>query len=491
MRIRPFRALRPTPAAAAAVACVPYDVVTTDAARALAAGAPLSFLHVTRAEIDLGPHVDPHDPVVYSAARANLARLRREAPLVVEDEPALYVYRLRDGGHEQTGLAGCFPLDDYDAGAIRRHERTRRDKEDDRTHHMAAVGAQTGIVFLAYRRRAEIDDLVAAVRAGAPLFDFEAPDGVRHTVWRATAGQTADLVDGFAAVPALYIADGHHRAASAARARRELAWRGAEGVGPTARDHLLAVAFPDRETRILPYNRTVSDLAGAGPEEFLASVAARLPVTSADAATPGKGAVAMYVDGRWHRVELSPSAAGSASAFVAGGGASGPGAGGGASGPGTGGGASDPGTGGGASDPGAGGGASGPGAGGGASDPGTGGGASHPGAGGGGASDPGAGGSAPDPAAALDAARLQTLLLEPVLRVEDIRTDPRVRFVGGVHGTAELERLVDSGEAAVAFSLAAVTMDELLAVSDAGGIMPPKSTWFEPKLRDGLLTHLI
>ena len=435
MRIRPFRALRPTPAAAAAVACVPYDVVTTDAARALAADAPLSFLRVTRAEIDLGPDVDPHDPVVYATARANLARLRHEAPLVVEDEPALYVYRLRDGDHEQTGLAGCFPLDDYDGGAIRRHERTRRDKEDDRTRHMAAVEAQTGIVFLAYRRRAAIDDLVAAVRKGAPLFDFEAPDGVRHTVWRATAGQTAELVDGFAAVPALYIADGHHRAASAARARRELAGRGADGAGPAARDHFVAVAFPDRETRILPYNRTVSDLAGAGPEEFLAAVAARLPVAPADAATPGKGAVAMYVDGRWHRVELTSAA---------------------------GGGASDPGTRGGASDPGT-----------------------------RGASDPGARGGAPDPAAALDAARLQALLLEPVLRVEDIRTDPRVRFVGGVHGTGELERLVDSGEAAVAFSLAAVTMDELLAVSDAGGIMPPKSTWFEPKLRDGLLTHLI
>ncbi len=461
MRIRPFRALRPTPAAAAAVACVPYDVVTTDAARALAAGAPLSFLHVTRAEIDLARDVDPHHPAVYATARDNLARLRREAPLVVEDEPALYVYRLRDGNHEQTGLAGCFPLDDYDGGAIRRHERTRRDKEDDRTRHMAAVEAQTGIVFLAYRRRADIDDLVAAVRKGAPLFDFEAPDGVRHTVWRATAGQTADLVDGFAAVPALYIADGHHRAASAARARRELAGRGAEGAGAAARDHFVAVAFPDRETRILPYNRTVSDLAGAAPEEFLAAVAARLPVAPADAATPGKGAVAMYVDGRWHRVGLTPAA---------------------------GVGASDPGAGVNASDPGAGVGASDPGAGG-VSDPGAGGGASDPGVGG--ASDPGAGVGAPDPAAALDAARLQALLLEPVLRVEDIRTDPRVRFVGGVHGTGELERLVDSGEAAVAFSLAAVTMDELLAVSDAGGIMPPKSTWFEPKLRDGLLTHLI
>ena len=409
MRIRPFRALRPTPAAAAAVACVPYDVVSTEAARALAADAPLSFLHVTRAEIDLAPTVDPHDPAVYAAARANLARLREEAPLVVEAEPALYVYRLRDGDHEQAGLAGCFALDDYDRDAIKRHERTRRDKEDDRTHHMAAVEAQTGIVFLAYRRRAEIDDLVAAVRAGAPLFDFEAPDGVRHTIWRATAGQTADLADGFAAVPALYIADGHHRVASAARARHVLAAKDAGGAAPAPRNHFLAVAFPDRETRILPYNRTVSDLAGADAGQFLAAVAARLPIRPTAETTPGKGAVAMYVGGRWLRVDLGT---------VAGGGAS-------------------------------------------------------------------------DAGAALDAARLQELLLEPVLQVEDIRTDPRVRFVGGVHGPRELERLVDSGEAAVAFSLAAVTIDELLAVSDAGGIMPPKSTWFEPKLRDGLLTHLI
>ena len=434
MRIRPFRALRPTPAAAAAVACVPYDVVTTDEARALAAGAPLSFLRVTRAEIGLGPDVDPHDPRVYATARANLARLRQEAPLVVEDEPALYVYRLRDGGHEQTGLAGCFPLDDYDGGAIKRHERTRRDKEDDRTHHMAAVEAQTGIVFLAYRQRARIDDLVAAVCAGAPLFDFEAPDGVRHTVWRAAAGPTAELVAAFAAVPALYIADGHHRVASAARARHELAGREADGVGPAARDQLLAVAFPDRETRILPYNRTVSDLAGADPERFLAAVADRLPVEPTAATVPGKGAVAMYLAGRWYRVDLSAAAGGDDHRPRR---------------------------------------------------------APQPG-------DrvpedlsPAAGGGASDPAAALDAARLQALLLEPVLRVADIRTDPRVRFVGGVHGAGELERRVDAGEAAVAFSLAAVTIDELLAVSDAGGIMPPKSTWFEPKLRDGLLTQLI
>ena len=426
MRIRPFRALRPTPAAAAAVACVPYDVVSTEQARALVDGAPLSFLRVTRAEVDLGPDVAPGDPAVYAAARANLARLRREAPLVVEAEPALYVYRLRAGDHEQTGLAGCFPLDDYEGGNVKRHERTRPDKEDDRTRHMTALEAQTGIVFLAYRRRAEIDDLAGKVCAGEPLFDFEAPDGVRHTVWRADGGQTAELVDAFAAVPAVYIADGHHRVASAARARRELAAKAPGDGAPAARDHFLATAFPDRETRILPYNRTVSDLAGADPERFLAAVAARLPVEPTAATLPGKGAVAMYVGGRWHCVGLSPAAPGLASAA---------------------------------------------------------------------ASNPPAWSDAPppaaDPAGGLDAARLQTLLLEPLLGVEDIRTDPRVRFVGGVHGPRELERLVDAGEAAVAFSLAAVTVDELLAVSDAGGIMPPKSTWFEPKLRDGLLTHLI
>ena len=473
MRIRPFRALRPTPSSAAAVACAPYDVVSTEQARALTAGAPLSYLRVTRAEVDLGPDVDPRDPAVYAAARANLARLRREAPLVVEAEPALYVYRLRDGGHEQTGLAGCYPLDDYDAGAVKRHERTRPDKEDDRTRHMTAVEAQTGLVFLTYRRRADVDDLVAEVREGAPLFDFEAPDGVRHTVWRAAAGQTAALVEAFAAVPALYIADGHHRVASAARARRELVAKSPGGGAPAARDYFVAAAFPDRETRILPYNRIVSDLAGADPPEFLAAVAARLPVEPTAATLPGKGAVAMYVGGRWYRVDLNPAA---------------------------GDGASDP-SGGldaaldaapapgarplGASDP-----SGGLGAGVGARPLG----ASDPSDGLDAAPDTALGArslGASDPAAGLDAARLQALLLEPVLRVEDIRTDPRVRFVGGAHGPRELERLVDAGEAAVAFSLAAVTVDELLAVSDAGGMMPPKSTWFEPKLRDGLLTHLI
>ena len=406
--VRPFCALRPEPGAAAAVAAVPYDVVSTEEAHALAADSPLSFLHVTRAEIDLAPGIDPHDPVVYDMARRNLARLRDAAPLVVEAHPALYVYRLRDGAHVQTGLTGCYSLDEYESGAIKKHERTRPDKEDDRTRHMVTVEAQTGVVFLTYRQTPVIDAEVEGVCGTEPLFDFEALDGVRHTVWRAAEEAATRLVGGFAAVPTLYIADGHHRAASAARARQALA-DAADGAGPAERDFFLAVAFPDRQTRILPYNRTLSDLAGATPEQFLRTVSGRLAVEPTSETTPAKGAAAMYVDGCWYRVGLSGGEA--------------------------------------------------------------------------------AGGR--DPVASLDVSVLQERLLGPVLEVADIRTDPRVRFVGGVRGTAELERVVDSGRAAVAFSLAAVTVPELLAIADAGAIMPPKSTWFEPKLRDGLLTHLI
>ncbi len=410
--VRPFRALRPEPGAAAAVAAVPYDVVSTEDARVLAADAPLSFLHVTRAEIDLAADTDPYDPVVYETARENLASLRGAAPLVVEAEPALYVYRLVDGDHVQTGLAGCYSLDEYDSGAIKKHERTRPAKEDDRTRHMVTIGAQTGVVFLTYRGTPVIDAAVETVSGQAPLFDFEAPDEVRHTVWRATPEETAQLVDRFAAVPALYIADGHHRAASAVRARRAPRHGGDGVAGPSERDVFLAVAFPDRQTRILPYNRALANLAGATPDQFLASVAARCPVEPTSQTTPPKGALAMYVDGQWFRVGLADS-------------------------------------------------------------------------------EPGAGSGTIDPVAALDVSVLQERLLGSVLEVADIRTDPRVRFVGGERGTAELVRLVDAGEAAVAFSLAPVTVSELLSIADAGAIMPPKSTWFEPKLRDGLLTHLI
>src|SRR5215472_3229475 len=220
--VRPFRAVRPARESAAAVSSVPYDVVNTEEARALASGHPLSFLHVTRSEIDLPSGTDPYSPEVYAKARENFAALRTHAPLVEEDEPSLYFYRLRMGGHEQTGIAGCFSLDDYDRDLIKKHERTRRDKEDDRTRHIIELRAQTGVVFLTYKDDPAVDRLSRAITADAPIYDFRADDGVHHTIWRVPARETTSLVDAFAAVPALYIADGHHRAASAARARNEL-----------------------------------------------------------------------------------------------------------------------------------------------------------------------------------------------------------------------------------------------------------------------------
>lgn len=392
------------------MAAVPYDVVTAGEARELAAGNPLSFLRVTRAEIDLPPNVDPYDPAVYRAAAGALDRLVRRAPLVVEDAPSLYLYRLRTAGHEQTGLAGCFSLDEYDRGAIRRHERTRPDKEDDRTRHMLAVRAQTGVVFLAYRAAPDVAAPMQRAAEGIPLLDFDAADGVRHTVWRLSPGDRDAAVAAFARVPALYVADGHHRIASAARARDALAGSPGDAEDDAAR-FVLGVAFPDSQARIQAYNRAVTDLAGRTPAQFLDTVRERFPVRSNAAARPPRGRVAVYLGGgTWRDVDLAAARRR---------------------------------------------------------------------------------GGADDPAAGLDAAALQEELLAPVLQVVDVRTDPRVRFVGGERSVEKLQRMVDAGEAAVAFSLAPVTTGELFAVSDAGGVMPPKSTWFEPKLRDGLLIHRI
>jgi uncharacterized protein (DUF1015 family) len=402
--IRPFRALRPSPASAPAVSSVPYDVVSTEEARQLASGNPLSFLHVTRSEIDLPPDTDPYSPAVYDRALENLRALRGRAPLVVEDEPSLYLYRLRMGGHEQIGVAACFSVDDYEADGVRKHERTRRDKEDDRTRHIVTLRAQTGIVFLTYRALDEIDRIAADVVSGPPLYDFTADDGVQHTVWVAAAAVAGGLVDAFARVPALYIADGHHRAASAARARAELRQQGSAGEA----DMFIAVAFPDSQVQVLPYNRTVKDLGGRSPEQFLAELRERIPVADGAAEPRRKGEVSMYLAGRWYVLDLSQAEPEDASR-----------------------------------------------------------------------------------AAGLDVARLQHHVLERLLGIGDVRADKRIDFVGGARGTKALAAAVDSGRAAVAFSMFPVTVDDLMAISDAGGIMPPKSTWFEPKLRDGLLIHTI
>jgi uncharacterized protein (DUF1015 family) len=402
--IRPFRAVRPARESAAAVSSVPYDVVSTAEARQRAADNPLSFLHVTRAEIDLPPGTDPYAAAVYAKARENFAALRSRAPLVIEDEPSLYFYRVRMGGHEQTGIAGCFAVDEYEQDVIKRHERTRPDKEDDRTRHMIELRAQTGVVFLTYRGSEGIDQLCRAVTADAPLYDFRAEDGVHHTIWRVKGHEANELVDGFRRIPALYIADGHHRAASAARARADLRSRGDSAEADT----FIAVAFPGDQVHILPYNRTVKDLAGQTPGQLLAALAARVPVRAGGAVPRGKGEVAMYLDGAWHALDLSGAAPEDASR-----------------------------------------------------------------------------------ASALDVALLQHHVLGPLLKIGDVRTDKRIDFVGGARGTAALEQAVNTGQAAVAFSLHPVTIEDLMSISDEGGIMPPKSTWFEPKLRDGLLIHTI
>jgi uncharacterized protein (DUF1015 family) len=407
--LHPFRALRPDAANASRIAAVPYDVVSTDEARALAGDNPQSFLRVSRAEIELPAGSDPYADAVYQRAATNFAALRQSA-LILEDEASVYFYRLKMGHHVQTGLAACFSIDEYDRNVIKRHERTRRDKEDDRTRHMLALGAQTGPVFLTYRAAAEVDRLAAKVTKGEPIIDFTASDQVRHTLWRVSGVERDALVTAVGRIPALYIADGHHRAASAARARTEI--RDRERPGTSLGDGadastMLAVAFPHNQVQILPYNRTVKDLAGLSPDAFLAAIRAGFQLEAGSATPAKRGDIAMYFEGAWQtlRPRLAPDVK--------------------------------------------------------------------------------------DPIGSLDVSLLQEGLLAPILKIADVRTDRRIDFVGGARGTKALEQLVDSGKAAVAFSLFPVSVADLMAVSDAGEIMPPKSTWFEPKLRDGLLIHLI
>jgi|SRR5579862_7850004 len=394
--LNPFRAVRPRPDTAARIAAVPYDVVNTEEARELAAGEPLSFLHVSRAEIDLPPGTDPYGEPVYGRAAQNYDALKSRS-MIVEDQPTLYLYRLTMGRHVQTGIGAAFSLDEYDSDVIKKHERTRRDKEDDRTKHMLALGAQTGPVFLTYRASGEVNRIVASEVDAAPLFDFDAKDGVHHTLWRVSAAGRDGLVAAFRKIPSLYIADGHHRAASAARARRALD----DDRGST----MLGVAFPHDQVQILAYNRTVKDLGALTPDAFLDALRERFSVESGPATPATRGEIAMRIDGAWHT--LRPRVAPDAS----------------------------------------------------------------------------------NPIESLDVSVLQDQILAPILKIGDIRTDKRIDFVGGARGSRELEGLVASGRAAVAFSLYPVSVADLMTVSDGGDIMPPKSTWFEPKLRDGLLIN--
>ena len=405
MRLNPFRAIRPEPALASRVASPPYDVVSRSEAAALARDNPLSFLHVGRAEIDLPETVDAHDPRVYREARRALDRLVAQGALRQDTRPALYLYREIMAGRAQTGVVGGVHVDDYEANVIRKHETTRPDKEDDRTRHLLALEAHAEPVLLLYRGRPEIDRLVAAAMAAPPLDDFATADGVTHTVWR--LDDPAPYQRAFEGVARAYVADGHHRSASAWRAARELRGRNAVHSGAAEYNWFPAVLVPADQLRILAYNRVVTDLAGRAPADVLAELGrvGRLAVTD-DPVPPRPATFCLYLGGRWYRLELAEDSIDRA-----------------------------------------------------------------------------------DPIRALDVSLLQERVLGPVLGITDQRTDKRIDFVGGIRGTDALAARVDSGEAALAISLHPTTVEQLMAASDAGHIMPPKSTWFEPKLLSGLFVH--
>jgi len=416
--IKPFRALRPIEEKVSEVASVPYDVVSVAEARSLAENNPNNFLHVTRSEIDLPENTDVYSAEVYERAKENLETLQARGVLIQEDMSALYVYRLTMNGRGQTSVVAACSIDEYENDLIKKHEKTRPDKENDRTRHIVTTRAQTGLIFLCYRGTDAINALIDKITGEKPLYDFTAADGVRHEVWRVS--ETGDLVKSFAEVPALYVADGHHRAASAARARTVLRQRDLEEINDSAPcaqpeieileagyNSVAAALFPAEQLEILAYNRIVKDLNGLSDKEFLQKLGEQFTIRETQNPVPEKrGELCLYLGGRWFILKRDFAVSDSIIEN-------------------------------------------------------------------------------------LDVSVLENNILRPILGIEDVRTDKRIDFVGGIRGTRELEKLVDSGKAKIAFSMFPTTIEDLLKVADANQIMPPKSTWFEPKLRDGLLVHLI
>ena len=412
--IRPFKALRPTKEKAQLVASVPYDVVNREEARHFAEGNPLSYLHITRSEIDLPDATDVYSRQVYAKAKENLNNIIEQAPLKVDEKPHFYLYRLIMDERSQTGICATFSVDDYDSDVILKHEKTRKVKEDDRTNHIITTEAQTGVVFLTYRGVKTVNELVnKTIKNVEPEYDFTTPDGIQHTVWILPDEYIQTIENEFAKINKLYIADGHHRAKSASRAREEKMKTNSNHRGDEEYNYFIAVIFPEDQLKILPYNRVVLDLNGLSKADFIDSVAAKFTITpTADKEPKTKNTFSMYIDKEWFLLKPRDSVFASLSLEKSVG-------------------------------------------------------------------------------EKLDVSILQNFLLNPVLGIDDPRTNTRIDFIGGIRGTKELEKLVDSGKAVVAFSLYPVGLDDLMNISDAGEVMPPKSTWFEPKLRDGLLTHLI
>ena len=403
--IRPFAALRPVPEHAANVIAPPYDVLNSAEARVRAHGRPWSFLHISKAEIDLPENTDPYDAAVYAKSAENLANMLEQGILMREQKDCYYVYRLIMDGHSQTGLVAVASVVAYDNNRVRKHEFTRPAKEDDRVRQIEALNAQTGPVLLAYKSQSDIDAILENVTKTKPLVDVTADDGVQHSFWVIDDEATIRrLTEGFDAMEAIYIADGHHRSAAASRVAKMKA-----GDGNQNSDYFLSVIYPHKQMKILDYNRVIKDLNGLSSDELLNAIKASFAVTTEDAAVnPGApGEFGMYLDGQWYRLQISP-------ALIP-----------------------------------------------------------------------------DDPVRRLDVSLLADHLIEPILGITDPRTDTRIDFVGGIRGLEELERRVDSGEMAVAFSLFPTSMEALMAVADANEVMPPKSTWFEPKLADGLASHVL
>jgi uncharacterized protein (DUF1015 family) len=409
--IKPFRGLRPVPGKEADVAAPPYDVLNTEEARQRASGRPLSFLHISKPEIDLPEGTDPYSPDVYVKGAENLQQLIDEGVLIRDDSRCYYAYRLTMGAHVQTGLACIANVADYDSNRIRKHEFTRPKKEDDRVRQITALNAQTGPVLLTYRSSDEVKSILEKVTGGEPLYDLVAGDGVRHQLWMIDAPELIEhLTVVFDGMNALYIADGHHRSASASRVA---AARNAKNPGYTGDEdynYFLCVAFPHDETQILDYNRVIRDLNGLTSAELLQKIAETFTVNPVDErARPDRPAqFGMYLDKQWYQLAIRPDLI-----------------------------------------------------------------------------------PAADPVASLDISLLQGHLIAPLLGIDDPRTDDRIDFVGGIRGLEELERRVDSGEMKIAFAIYPTSMDALMAVADANEVMPPKSTWFEPKLADGLVSHVL
>ncbi len=412
--IRPFKALRPSKDVAEIVASVPYDVVNRKEAAKEAEGNPLNFLRVTRSELELDDSISPYSEEVYQKAKQNLEKLKSEAPLIIEDSPHFYLYRLEMNGKAQVGIAATFPVDDYENDVILKHEKTRREKEDDRTNHIITTEAQTGVVFLTYRGVDAVNKIVDdTMKNNDPEYDFTSKDGIKHTLWIVPEEFNKTIVSEFSKIKHLYIADGHHRAASAARARNVKKEKNKSHTGQEEYNYFISVIFPAEQLNILPYNRVVSDLNNLSKDEFLNRVSEKFVVDKTGEKEPKeRRSYCMFIDGDWYTLKVRDNvmASNSLSKSVS---------------------------------------------------------------------------------ETLDVSILQDFLLNPVLGIDDPRTNERIDFIGGIRGTKELEKLVKGGEAAVAFSLYPVSLDDLMNISDAGEIMPPKSTWFEPKLRDGLLVHTI